>query len=334
MATFSKRGDKWRAQVRIGGVARSKTFSAKAAAKAWASKTEGEIEDGVTGKIPNKTFGDLLARYRDEVTPKKRGRVRETTAVNRLIEKDKDLASVKLRDLSSKHIAGWRDKRLTEVSGSSVDREMNILSHACSVARREWKWLTASPTVDVSRPQRNKARKRRPSNEEIERLRFVMGYEDNMPPTFKYTRVCAMFLFAIETGIRSGEIAKITKACIHERYVHLPAEITKNGHERDVPLSIEARRILDQVLNIAEEGESSPVFGVTPASVDVFFRKYRNRAAVEGLQFRDSRHEALTRLSKKYNPMELAKISGHRDLKILLNVYYNPTADELAKKID
>jgi hypothetical protein len=32
--------------------------------------------------------------------------------------------------------------------------------------------------------------------------------------------------------------------------------------------------------------------------------------------------------------MELAKVSGHRDLRILLNTYYRVTVDELADKLD
>ncbi len=48
----------------------------------------------------------------------------------------------------------------------------------------------------------------------------------------------------------------------------------------------------------------------------------------------DTRREALTRLSKIFNVMELAKISGHRDLRVLQNVYYAPSADDLAEKLD
>jgi len=41
--------------------------------------------------------------------------------------------------LTSTDIAAcWRDRRLKQVSGSTVEQEMTILSHACSVARREW----------------------------------------------------------------------------------------------------------------------------------------------------------------------------------------------------
>jgi len=33
------------------------------------------------------------------------------------------------------------------------------------------------------------------------------------------------------------------------------------------------------------------------------------------------------------NPMDLAKISGHKDLSLLLNTYYAPSIEDLASKL-
>lgn len=41
---------------------------------------------------------------------------------------------------------------------------------------------------------------------------------------------------------------------------------------------------------------------------------------------------ALTKLSKKLNVLELAKMIGHRDTKSLM-IYYRETADEIADKL-
>ena len=65
------------------------------------------------------------------------------------------------------------------------------------------------------------------------------------------------------------------------------------------------------------------------------FRSAWRRAVAEtgikNLQFRDTRHEAISRFVKTQKlPVELvAKITGHKKIETLLNVYYNPTADEL-----
>ncbi len=328
MASYVKRGDKWRVGVKVNGIRLSKSFTTKASARAWANKVEYEIEEGVIGKIPDKTFGDLLERYSREVSPTKRGHLREIKTIA-LIQKD-NLANVSLRELSGKHFAEWRDRRLKSVSGSTVNREMNILSHACNTARKEWEWLKSSPTKDVSRPKENAPRSRRPTQDETDRLLLVMGYLRDEPPETTSARVGAAYLFAIETAVRAGELAAITATHVHERHIHLP--VTKNGSPRDVPLSSEAKRILEQVMAVTTGMDT--VFGVTAASIDALFRKYKDRAGVEGLRFHDTRREALTRLSKVFDVMALAKISGHKDLRILQNVYYNPSINDLADKLD
>ena len=69
-------------------------------------------------------------------------------------------------------------------------------------------------------------------------------------------------------------------------------------------------------------------------SLSTLFRRARDSCEISDLHFHDSRREALTRMSKKVNVMDLAKISGHRDVKILLNTYYAPDAANLADLLD
>jgi integrase len=325
MATIRKRGERWQALVKRGGKQASKTFTTKTAAMKWAAMIEREAEEAGLGIVPNKTFGDLLERYSREVSPKKRGHVREVKAIDRLLLDE--LAKVSLRELAPRHIAAWRDRRLMEVQPSTVNRELNILSHACQVAVKEWQWLAVSPTSAVTRPKDPLPRKRRPQPDEIAALIQAGGYEPQSPPAAKTARVIAAFLFAMETGMRQGEIAGLTRANTHAKHVHLP--MTKNGTARDVPLTGEARRILDQVLALGHD----PVFGLEAKHIDALFRKTRGRAGIEGLTFHDSRHEALTRLSRIFSAMELAKIAGIRDLAILQRVYFNPTVEELADRL-
>ena len=73
MASFRKRGLTWTAEIRRKGISTSATFSTKAEAVAWAAKEEANIIAGKRGDIPNKTFGDLLSKYADEVSPTKKG---------------------------------------------------------------------------------------------------------------------------------------------------------------------------------------------------------------------------------------------------------------------
>ncbi|WP_420911992.1 tyrosine-type recombinase/integrase [Muribacter muris] len=77
------------------------------------------------------------------------------------------------------------------------------------------------------------------------------------------------------------------------------------------------------------------VFQIKSTTHDTVFRKMKDLAGLgnEDLHFHDSRREALSRLAKKVDVMTLAKISGHRDIKILLNTYYAPDMADIAKSI-
>jgi integrase len=57
------------------------------------------------------------------------------------------------------------------------------------------------------------------------------------------------------------------------------------------------------------------------------------RAGIEDLRFHDLRHEATTRLFEKgLNLMEVASITGHKDLRMLRR-YTHLTAEDLARKL-
>ncbi|WP_244108380.1 hypothetical protein [Burkholderia anthina] len=72
MATYTKRGGVWCAPVRRKGVSLSETFSSKADAVAWATKTEHEINVGKVTPSTKHTFADALREYEKRVRPTKR----------------------------------------------------------------------------------------------------------------------------------------------------------------------------------------------------------------------------------------------------------------------
>ena len=328
MAAYRKRKDRWQVEIYVKGQRRSATFTTKREAQAWAAREETRLREDVAGQIPNRPFKDLLERYSREVSAKKRGAARERNMIGVILRDP--VADVSLRMLAPTDIAAWRDRRLKQVSGSTVEREMTILSHACSVARREWGWLRVNPVSDVRRPPPTAARTRRPTAEETEKLLHALGYSAEAPPETASARVGVAYLFAIETAMRAGEICSLEWQHVNERHLHLPQ--TKNGYARDVPLSAEARRIIEQ-LRCLNGGEGT-VFGLSTASLDALFRKAKARVLIEDLHFHDTRREALTRLSKVFGVMELARVSGHRDLRVLQNVYYAPSVKDLADKLD
>ncbi|WP_244108378.1 tyrosine-type recombinase/integrase [Burkholderia anthina] len=116
---------------------------------------------------------------------------------------------------------------------------------------------------------------------------------------------------------------------LKKRYVHLPR--TKAGVARDVPLSPRALAVLKQLDPLKREFAGNE-FAVEAALRSALFAKAKKAVMLDDLHFHDARREALTRLSKIFNVMELAKISGHQDLRVLQAVYYAPHAADLADK--
>jgi len=338
MASYRKRGGVWRAEIARKGVRLSGTFDTKAEAIAWATAEEAKV---MAGKVTSDhTVAQLLRHYVTLVSPKKANRDTrfEHNRVEALIRDYPDLAAKKLQDVRAADWAAWRDDRLEGneaegrkgVAGSTVARDLNLFSAAFMTAKREWGWIHDSPISGVSRPKTPQPRSRRPSQAEIDAICLSLGYAPGQAPETVTARCGAAYLFAIETAMRAGEIVRMRHEDVNvvKRYVHLPT--TKNGTARSVPLSSRALAIIEQLKPL----KLDPAFGLTTSQLDALFRKGRDRAGVEGLTFHDSRREGLTRLAKVFNVMELAKISGHKDLKILMAVYYAPTAEDLAAKLN
>jgi integrase len=200
------------------------------------------------------------------------------------------------------------------------------MANMFNIATKEWRWLIGNPMKGVKRPKEVAPRQRVITQDEIDRVVFVCGDDYSTAQG----RVGAAFLFALETAMRAGEICSLTWEHGYVRHVHLP--MTKNGSSRDVPLSEKAVEILEKLRRGADNHESC--FGITSASLDALFRRAKEKAGVTGFTFHDSRRTALTRLAKVFpNVLDLARISGHRDIRLLSAVYYAPSIEDLAEKL-
>jgi integrase len=330
MASIKKTTGGWRAQLYVKGRRDSGVFATKAEATAWAVDREADLRRMVeTGIDTDKTLQDAFDRYHRDVSPTKRGEDRAKWEGNRLRAiaghqiDGVALGKRMLSDVTSDILGKWRDERLKSVASSTVNRDFALLSNVFAIARREWKWIVSSPTTDVRRPTDPAPRDRRFSADEIERLCLALGY-DGKSVESKSEAVAVAMLFAIETAMRAGEICALTPDAVKGGVAHLPR--TKNGTKRDVPLSPRASELLKQL------PKAETCFGITASSLDALFRKAKTRAGVADLTFHDTRHEAITRLAKKLNVLELARMVGHRDLK-MLQIYYNETAEEIGKKL-
>ena len=114
---------------------------------------------------------------------------------------------------------------------------------------------------------------------------------------------------------------------LDKSWVHLP--MTKNGESRDVPLSPKARDILVSL----PRDISGKVFPIHFEALKSLWRRGMTLADLQDLHFHDLRHEATSRfIELGLNVVEVAAITGHKDLKMLQR-YTHLRVEDLARKL-
>lgn len=328
MGSIIKRDSKYRAEISKFGKRKSATFKTKSEAQQWIYEEEKRLERLHKEGVVDILFKDVIDRYQKEVSPLKKTGTKEIQILNRFI--DDPIANKFISDITRDDIDEWiSSKTATGIKGSSVRRYTTILSNIFTYAFTRWDYISKNPMVGTSLPKNTKPRDQRFTNEEIDRIVAALKFNEHLNTVS--SRVGGAFLFAIETAMRAGEIASLTWENIHfdKRIAHLP--ITKNGTSRNVPLSSKAIEILKRLESI-KSGDD--VFQLDSKAISAIFYKNKAKLGLNHLDFHDTRREALSRLAKKVDVMTLAKISGHKDIKILLNTYYAPDMEEIASLLD
>ncbi|CAB4147295.1 XerC Integrase [uncultured Caudovirales phage] len=327
MASISRYGRGYRAQVFVRGRRKSKTFRTMREAQAWGGAEEAKLASAPANRH---TFEDLIDRYVEEVMPGKKGGDHEARQARALVRDFPALAAKRLAEIDTPDMAAWRDARLKVVSDATILRQINWLRHAFRIAREEWKWMEANPLQGMRLPKSPAARTRRVSPAEVRLLCRTLDYRPGRAPQTKQQEVALAFMVGLRSGMRAGEILSLCRPNLDLRrrvasVQHKTQHIT--GKPRDVPLTRHAVRLLRPV------ADREQCFSISSAVLDTLFRKARDRLLIEDLHFHDSRAEALTRLARKVDVMTLAKISGHKDVRLLVNAYYRETAEQIAARL-
>jgi len=177
MASFSKTGKGWRAQIKVLGVRDSRVFSTRREALQWAASREGQIRRAATAPLGEQyTLRQALRRYADEVSPTKRGERWEQIRLAAFEGYNLPL-DLPVGQVTPQHVAGFRDARGATVGPASVLRELTLLSSVFHTAKLEWGWVQANPCRDIRKPPVPRHRDRVLAWWEVRRMLRVMGYQ-------------------------------------------------------------------------------------------------------------------------------------------------------------
>ena len=312
--------------MRLKGKYASETFETKVEANYWAAEKEQYFgKNG--GIVTGKTLKDAFDRYAKEISPSKKGHRWEVIRLEKISRHS--LADIFLTQLTPDDLRNWISDSNKTVAASSTRRELILISAVIEAARKTWKWIESNPCREVEFPKSAEPRDRRISTSETDKILKALDHKERQVPSTPRQNLAIAFLLALETAMRQSEIwsLKWENTFLYKRYVTLP--ITKNGTKRDVPLSKKAVALL-KLLGPKETGRVLPS---SQNSAAVLFRKAVKECKIKDLTFHDTRHESLTRLARKIDVLDLARMVGHRDPRSLM-IYYNATASEIAGRLD
>ena len=328
MAYFKQLKTKyWQVQIRRYGVKpETKTFPTRDEAKIWARLIESEIDRGIyvsRYEAEHITFSELVHRYQKEVTPFKKSASRE---ISRLKCLDKFFGEVTLARINSEMVACFRDERLSlNLSGATVIKDLNTLSHIIDTAIKEWGlYISQNPVKNIRKPRVNNSRSRRLSNEE-EIILLAKCREHSL-------MMESVVIFAIETAMRLGEIINLNWSDINMERQIATLHHTKNGEVRQVPLSNAA---IASVGTLPRHIGSLKVFWrwKTVSGFESSWQRVLAKSAIQNFRFHDLRHEATSRLFEmNLNMIEVSTITGHKTLQMLKR-YTHFSIDKIVKKI-
>lgn len=310
MAYIRQYKGKWRAEVQKHGHRVTQSFEKKRDAQSWALRKEDELE-ALAGS-GGKTLQGAVTHYLKTVSVHKADPEWERRRFDAMMGFFG--ADTYLTDITSETIGEWRDHRLETVAGSTVLREANLLRNLFTVATDEWRWIARNPFKGVRMPQDGPARTQVWKWQQIKRVLRA-------PRVDKTAEMQRAFHIALHTGLRLQEVLLGRYDPARRVYI-VPKSKTEKHKTVEVPVTRRAHRIM-----------STTPFIVSPNEGSTLFCRLCEQLLIEDVTFHDARASALTWLSRRMDVMTLARISRHKDLKILLNTYYRETAEQIAQRL-
>lgn len=331
MATITQRKSEqgkisYQVKVRMKGhPVTSATFDRLTDARKWEQQTEVQIREGryfQVSEARNRTVAELVDRYSREIMPRKKS----IKSQERQLEWWKDrLGHLTLADVTPAVLTGVRDTLLTEPADwdrlkkkgkaprkpATVNRYMAVISHAFTVAVREWQWVESNPVFRINRLKEPRGRVRYLDDDERERL-LKACRESDQP--LLYPAV----VLSLATGARQGEILNLKWKDVHLDRGMITLIDTKNGETRSVPLVGHA---LDSIKRLRTDHPTifQWVFpgekGLGPMDIRPFYVKAVGKAKIEDFRWHDLRHCTASYLAMNGATLpEIAAVLGHKQL--------------------
>lgn len=327
MANIEKRTSKdgkisYRVKIRLKGFpTQQATFARLTDARKWEQQTEAAIREGrhfKTTEAKRRTLGEMVDRYIKDIIPTK------PKTKNRIIHLNywkEELGQYSLADVSPAMIAEKRDQLLSGIttrntnrSPSTVVRYLASLSHAFTIAMKEWGWIEDSPMRRVTKPKEPRGRVRFLSDDERSRLLAECKKSESQ---YLYTAV----VLALSTGGRRMEILGLSWKDVDLNRGIITLHETKNGERRVLPLAGHALELMHQHSKIRQLNSALVFPGKNlnnPVDIRTPFDNALKHAGITDFRWHDLRHSCASYLAMSGASLaEIAEILGHKTLQMV-----------------
>ena len=321
---------------------KNKTFQTKANAKAWGrlnvEKIEKKISHGADfseNDAETILLGELIAMYlSDDHVSMGRSKRYSLEAI-----KEHNVARVIVSHLKPKHFVDFCKERKS--SGASPATIACDVSHVRAVLRsakalydvdiNEAIIIEVMPTLRIlGLVDKGKIRTRRPSDLELEKLK--KGLAQRQCHISSFIPFVDILDFSILSCMRISEVCSIVWDDLNEEESWVWVRNRKDprkkvGNHMKVPLLAEALSI---VLRQQRHKQDPRIFPYNPKSVSTGFQEIRNSMGICDLRYHDLRREGASRLFEKgYSIVEVAQVTGHKDLNALWRIYTDLFPDRI-----
>ena len=299
MSSIRKRQGKYQVQVRVQGQKITKTFRQLNHARRWGIYHENKILLGnkLEALSKNLSLRDLINKYIDEISPFKKGHIREKQRLIRILKES--IVLQKIYQLNTKDFIEYKNNRIKD-GNRTCAYDLSLLHHIYNTAIKQWCYpITHNPLTNIQKPKCNPPRERRLSDNE---LKYILNHN------FKNRNMNNIIELAIETGMRKSEILSINNNDIKDNCIYLSD--TKNNSPRKIPLTKKVKVIINK---------SILPYSISSNAVRLNWYRMTKRAGIVDLHFHDLRHEAISRFFEKgLSIPEVSLISGHKDVRQLM----------------
>jgi len=209
-----------------------------------------------------------------------------------------------LFQITSLDIENYKAKRLNEhkVRPATVNRELALCKIIFNKAIQWGIFRLANPVKQVAFLKENNKRLRFLSKEEIIKLyEFLSG------------EALALVKFAINTGMRRGEIMKLTwhDIDILQRLIYI--KDSKSGESRVIPMN---ETLVNLLCSLRKGADVSPVFSSVHRTA---FENALEEAKIDDASFHTLRHTFASHLAMEgVDLFTLSKLLGHSDIKMTM----------------